>query len=268
MALPTRPKPPSREDILARRRAAEEEALLREVDDAVRQDEMAEFGRRFGLPLAIVFILLLAAFGGYLYWQHHQNAEREQNSEQIVTALDQVQANNMKQADAKLAPVIKDGSPAARSTARMLSAAIAVENSDPDQAVKTLAEIAADPKAPQPMRDLALVRKVTLQFDKMDKSKVISTLSQLAVPGNPYFGSAGELTAMAYLEQGKKQEAGTMFAAIAKDKTVSESIRSRSRQMAGVLGVDAIVDPQKLLAQQSGASAGAPEEGAPPPGAE
>ena len=268
MALPTRPKPPSREDILARRRAAEEEALLREVDDAVRQDDLVEFGRRFGVPIAILVVLLIAAFGGYLYWQHRQNVELEKNSEQIVTALDQAQANNMQQADADLAPVIKDGSPAARSTARLLSAALAVENSKPDEAVKTLAGIVADPKAPQPMRDLALVRKVTLQFDTMDKSKVISTLSQLAVPGNPYFGSAGELTAMAYLEQGKKQEAGKMFAAIAKDKDVAESIRSRSRQMAGVLGVDAIVDPQKLLAQQSGASAGAPAEGAPPPGAE
>ena len=181
---------------------------------------------------------------------------------QIVTALDQTQGGNLKDAEAKLAAVINDGSPAARTTARMLSAALAVQESNPDQAVKTLAAIVADPKTPEPMRDLALIRKVTLQFDSMDKSKVVSTLSQLAVPGNPFFGSAGELTAMAYLEQGKKQEAGKMFAAIAKDATLPSSIRSRSRQMAGVLGVDAIVDPQKLLAQQSAAGS------APPPGAE
>ena len=261
MALPTRPKPPSREDILARRRAVEEEALLREVDDAVRQDELAAFGRRYGLPIGIAVVLLIAGFGGYLFWQHHADEAREKNSEQIVTALDDMQANNLQQAQTKLTPVIADGSPAARSTARLLSAAIAVQDSKPDEAVKMLSAIVADSDAPQPMRDLALVRKVTLQYDGMDKSQVIAALSQLAVPGNPYFGSAGELTAMAYLEQGKKQEAGKMFAAIAKDSSVGSSIRSRARQMAGVLGVDAIADPQQLLAQQAAGSGAAPTPG-------
>ena len=51
MALPT--DPASREEALARRRAAEEEALLREVDEAVRQDDLASFGQRYGRTLAI-----------------------------------------------------------------------------------------------------------------------------------------------------------------------------------------------------------------------
>ena len=47
------------------------------------------------------------------------------------------------------------------------------------------------------------------------------------------------MTALALIKQGKKPEAGQLFAAIAKDKTVPDSIRARAVQIAGSLGVDA-----------------------------
>ena len=47
------------------------------------------------------------------------------------------------------------------------------------------------------------------------------------------------MTAMALIKQGKKQEAGRLFATIAKDKTVAEPSRARAQQIAGTLGIDA-----------------------------
>jgi hypothetical protein len=47
------------------------------------------------------------------------------------------------------------------------------------------------------------------------------------------------MTAMALIKQGKKQEAGRLFAAIAKDKTVPDESRARAVQIAASLGVDA-----------------------------
>ena len=100
------------------------------------------------------------------------------------------------------------------------------------------------------MRDLARLRLVAMQFDTMDKSQVAAQLGPLVQPGNPWFGSAGELLAMAYVEQGKRTEAGRLFAEIARSETVPDPIRSRARQMAGVLGVDAIPDVDEFLKQQ------------------
>ena len=59
------------------KRVASEDVLLREVDDAVRQDQYADFGRRYGKPLLAALVLGLAAFGGYLYWDHRQEAAME-----------------------------------------------------------------------------------------------------------------------------------------------------------------------------------------------
>jgi hypothetical protein len=47
------------------------------------------------------------------------------------------------------------------------------------------------------------------------------------------------MTGMALIKQGKKAEAGQLFAAIAKDKQVPDSLRARSVQIASSLGVDA-----------------------------
>jgi hypothetical protein len=41
----------------------------------------------------------------------------------------------------------------------------------------------------------------------------------------------------------KPDLAGPLFAAMAKDASVPQSIRSRARQMAGLLGVDAVETP-------------------------
>ena len=60
-----------------------------------------------------------------------------------------------------------------------------------------------------------------------------------AAAGNPWFGSAGEMTGMAYLKLNKPKDAARIFAAMAKDQKVPETIRNRASMMAGSLGIDA-----------------------------
>ena len=126
------------------------------------------------------------------------------------------------------------------------------------EAAEIYAGVAADADAPRLMRDLATIRQVAATFDGLEPGDVIARLEPMVAPGKPFFGSAGELVAMAYLEQGKTREAGALFASIAKDETQPEALRSRARQMAGVLGVDAIEDVDQVLDQMR-----APEDAGP-----
>lgn len=269
MALPTDPAA-SREETLARRRAAEEEALLREVDEAVRQDDMLNFGQRYGRSLVIGVGVLVLGFGGYLFWQDRQGAARETQSETLVAALDQVQAGNLAAASDRVKPLIGDAAAGPNASARLLAAGAAIEQGRAEDGAKLLAALAEDDGAPAPLRDLARIRLVALQYDRMDKAQVVARLAPLARPDSAYFGSAGELLAMAYLDQGKRAEAGRLFADIARNPTVPDPIRARARQMAGVLGVDAIEDVNKFMQQQQQrqqASEAAAAAAAPPPAA-
>ena len=249
MALPTNPTQ-SREEILAQRRAAEEEALLREVDDAVRADDMASFGKRYGRTLGIGIGALVLAFGGFLFWQSRQEAAREAEAEALVTALDQAQAGNFAAVTEGTAALIKDGGEGPQAAARMLAAGAAMARNNPAEAATILGALADDASTPSEMRELARIRQIAISYDTMDKAQVIALLGPLARPDSPWFGSAGELLAMAHLDQGKRAEAGRLFSEIARNSTVPNPIRSRARQMAGVLGVDAIVDVDQFMEQQ------------------
>jgi len=77
-----------------------------------------------------------------------------------------------------------------------------------------------------------------LEFDRLQPQEVIARLAPLAKPGEPWFGSAGEMTALALAKQGKRAEAGQLFATIAKDTTVPSSIRNRATQLAASFGID------------------------------
>lgn len=223
---------------------------MREVDEAVRQDEAAEFARRYGMAIAGLLVLVLAAFGGWLWWQGHREGNLDKGSEQFVEALDQLDAGNRASADTQLAPIAKNGTPAASAGARMLEAGILEQKGDRAGAAKAFLAIADDKGTPDAYRNVAAIRGVSDSFDSMKPADAIARLKPLAEPGNPWFGSAGELVAMAYLKQGRKDLAGPLFAAIAKDKDVPQSLQMRARQMAGVLGYDAVTDVDQLLASE------------------
>ena len=222
------------------------EALLREVDDAVRQDQLRGFWTRYGLLLTGVIVIGLLAFGGWLYWEHHS---KQVSGEMAETAYDTLETMaNGGAADAtKLEAMAKADQPGYRAMALLAKAGQAAQKGDVKAATKLYSDIAANQELAQPYRDLGTIRSVALNFEQMNPQEIVDRLKPLAVDGGPWFGSAGEMLAMSYLAQGKKEQAGTLFAAIAKDKEVPETLRSRTRQMAGILGVDAIVDADTFV---------------------
>ena len=115
---------------------------------------------------------------------------------------------------------------------------LAARDADTKTAVALYGEVAADTSLPDPFRDLALLRQIMLQFDTLPPAQVIPRLKPLAQEGGPWFGTAGELLAIAYLRDGKPELAGPLFAALAKQDSVPAAIRGRAAQMASSLGLD------------------------------
>ena len=209
---------------------------------------MAGMARRYGkLALGLIAVLLLA-LGGYWWWDSSRKQTAGEVGEAFTLALDKLDASNLPAADKQLQTVLDKGGPGSVAAARLLRGGIAIEQNRPAEAVKLFAQVAADGDAPQPFRDLALIREMSTRFDQLPPSQVIDRLKPLAAPGNPWFGSAGELVGIAYMKQGRNDLAGPLFAAISRDKDAPESLRRRTRQLAGLLGVDAIDDVAKAAA--------------------
>lgn len=216
-----------------------DEAFLREVDDAVRQDRLLSLWHRYGRLLIAAIIAGLVTFGGYLFWQQRQVENSGVVAEKADKMLEVAAGGGVP--DAKLLAELSDASqPGYRASAALTKAAMAVQKGDLKLGAKLYGDIAANESLAQPYRDLALVRQVALAFDTMKPQDVVDRLKPLAIDGEPWFGSAGEMTAIAYMKMGKLDLAGATYAAIAKAKGVPPTIGSRARQMAGLLGVDAV----------------------------
>lgn len=228
-----------------------EDAFFREVDDELRREQLGTFWLRWGRLIAISVVVGLAAFGGFLWWQHQAREKAGLASEQFTQALVEVGQGPQQQAPAKakLDALAADGNDAYRAVARLTLAAVALEKGDTKAAAEGYREIAADGKVAQPFRDLALIRQTAVEFDMLPPQQVVDRLKPLAEAGKPWFGSAAELVALAYIKQGKRDLAGPLLAAIAKDETVPLTIRSRTRRLATAMGVDA--GPAPVAGQQA-----------------
>jgi hypothetical protein len=238
LALPPsdRPNSQSKADEQA---AAQQDVFLREVDDALREAELKSILSRYGKPIGGAIAAGLVMLAGYLWWDNSTKQAAGERSEQATIALDKLEAGNAAAALADLESLTKDGSDGSKAAAAMTRAAILVQQGKAEDGAKAFAAIAADEAAPQAYRDLATIREVSLRFEAMQPQQVIDRLKPLAVPGNAWFGSAGELVGMAYLKLGKPDQAGPLFAAIGKNTEVPTTLRTRMRQVAGQLGYDA-----------------------------
>lgn len=237
---------------------ATQDILLREVDEAVRQDEMLHVARNYGVPIAAAVVLGLAALAGYLYWQYYQREQAGLVAEQYTVALDRLDAGAAEDARKDLVQLAASNSGAAKASALLSQAAILLGQGKKPEAIKGFAAVAADASTPKPYRDLALIREIATGFDALPPQQVVDRLKPLAVPGNPWFGSAGEMVGLAYLKLNKPELAGPMFAAVAKDKGVPKTIALRARQLAGQLGVDAVDELIKTASEAAEADVQAP----------
>lgn len=222
------------------------ENFVREVDESLRRDRAQDFIKKYGNWLIGGVILFLAISGGLIWWNQHQVQKRGEQVEQLASVYKDIGSGNLTKAGPPLDALSDSGSKAIRASAKFTQAAVALQQNDTKQAAATYKEIAADSGMPEPYRNAALIRQTALEFDQLKPDEVIARLAPLTKSGEPWFGSAGEMTALALLKEGKQQQAAQLFVAIAKDKAAPDAIRGRAAQVAGSLGIDvsAALKPQ------------------------
>ena len=223
------------------------EAFFREVDDEVRREQAQRLARRYGVIVAVLVVLALVAFGGTLWWRAHQANLAGQRGDQFMAAMASISSGKEDDARKQLTALAGTGTKGYAPLARMLSADMLIRDRKEKEAGDAFLKLSQDGAVPQPLRDVALIRATTLQFDTLPPQQVIDRLKPLAVTGNPWFGSAGEMTGLAYLKLSKPKQAGQMFVAMTKDQAVPASLRARAAQLAADLGLEA-VQPSEIPA--------------------
>lgn len=221
------------------------EAFLREVDEELRRDQIIGIWRTHGRWIALGIGGALAAFAGVLAWQHHVDQQAAAEGQQLAKVYDLLAASNTKDAAQPLTVLAGSSVPTYRALAQTVQADIALRDADTNgkdkglpklkEAAAKFAAIAADPKVPQPLRDLALIRQTSAELDQLPPAQVVARLSPLAVKGGPWLGSAGELVVIADLALGRTDAARAMVKLITADPAVPDPIRQRVVQLGSAI---------------------------------
>jgi hypothetical protein len=215
------------------------DTFVKEVDENLRRDRIRDFTRDNAAFLIGAVVLFLAICGALIFWHEYRIRKTQEHVEQLAQIYTALDAGKVGTAPAELEQLSHSGSKAVRGSAMFGTADLAIQKGDTKSAIAQYRAIQDDSGLPEPFRNLALIRQTALEFDKLRPADVVSRLKPLATPDSPYFGSAGELTGVALIKEGKTTEAGQMFAAMARSKSVPDAIRSRAIQIASTLGIDA-----------------------------
>lgn len=214
------------------------DVFFREVDEELRRDQLLTAWRRYGRIAVVVVIVALLALAGFLWWQHHREQQHQASGEQLSQALTDLGSGHPQAANTSLATLATSDVPGYRAAARMTQADVALSNRDTAGAARLFAAVAADANVGQPFRDLAMIRQTSAEFDRLPPQTVIDRLAPLRRADNAFFGSAAEMTALAYLKLNRPREAGALFAQIVRNRHAPAAIKDRAAAMAGSLGVD------------------------------
>ncbi len=214
-----------------------DDPFLREVDEEVRRARIGALWKRWGALLVAAVVLLLAGLAGWLWWQDQQSKKAGVAGETLVAAIDKMAVGD----NAAARPGIAELATAPGSypaLARFLAVNDALAGGDDDKAAATLEALAGDSALDPLLRDAALVRLMRLRFDALPPAEVLKRLQPLAVPGNAWFGPAGEIAVLAHMKAGQPDAAKPILIALVKDAGQAPSLRNRAAQLAISLGVD------------------------------
>lgn len=234
----------------------EDDPFIREVDEEYRRAEMQKFATSWGRWILLGIGVGLAAFGGFLFWQSRQGAAREAASETLLTAVEAMGEADPEAARKALGPVLESGSSGQQALARLAEAGLAANGGELDKAIAALRQVADDGKAPPVLRELAQIRLLRLEYDRLKPEEVLARARPWIEGDSPWFPAVAELAALAHLKAGQTKAAGALYLRLAGTADAPESQRARAEQMAASLGEDTTALVEKLNAARAARSGG------------
>lgn len=206
---------------------APNDEFIREVDEEYRRDQLAQIWNRYNGVIIGIALLIVAAVGGWRYWEHTQETRAQAAAVQYEDALKLSRDEEKgKEAEAALEALAKDGGTGYSLLSRFrLAAELGRQNAE--NGASAYDALANDGSVGPLWQDLARLRAAWLRIDTADPAQIRPALERLAVPANAWRHSARELLGLSGLKANDMDYAGRWFDQIAADRETPAALRQR-----------------------------------------
>jgi len=200
-------------------------AAFHEVDDAVRQDDMKLWWKRWGGWVVGGAVVAVVAVAGMVGYRQYDSAQRATASAAFTAALAKIGQDNAA-ARAELNRQAENA-PAPYNSLAALTAAQLLDK--PEEQVAALETVSA--KLPPELSDLAQVIAGFRSADTPKFETVVARLDPLAMPDRPFHASVAELQALAAARKNDLKRARELWTAIVKDPGSPQGVQQRAQAM-------------------------------------
>jgi len=211
--------------------------VFREVDEAVREDQIKTFFKRYGVILGVIVVAVVLGIGGWQVWRSMQHGNRVEQSDAFAAAM---LAARLGQTPAALEQLGQLADPAAGEVATLAAfaqARILLGEGQRESAVRIWDALAASPESGPIYGDVALLLSVMHQIGHGPAQELSDRLAPLVRPGEAFRPLALELQAILALEAGDTAGAKGLLEGLRDDPATSPDQRDRVTQLlAGIAG--------------------------------
>lgn len=201
---------------------AEEDTLLREVDDMLRHDRMVALWKQYRTPVLASALALIVATAGGTLWSGYQDKRAGQAMQQFAIAQDQFNSEAYAEAADSFATTADVAlKPELRDLAHLWQGRALDKAGKADKAVPLFEQVATNPEGSDAIwSDLACLRLVALAPKKN---------TCLSAGASPLAGERDLVRAATLWQEGKTEEAAKILTALSTDAKQSEAVRTRAQ---------------------------------------
>ncbi|PCI40329.1 MAG: hypothetical protein COB46_07010 [Rhodospirillaceae bacterium] len=217
---------------------AQENALHREVDDDLREEQMMMLWKRFGSYIIGVAVLIVAIVAGYQGWKQYDLSTRTAQGDSFYSASLLAKSGNIDEAVQAFAQLSKDSDGGYGTLARFQQAALMAAGGDTSGAAALYKDLAKNNAADVAMGGLANILGAMLEINTggYDVSGMTMRLESISGDDHPYRYSARELLGLVFMGSGDTQKALENFTKLSEDTKTPSGIRSRAQNLVKHLG--------------------------------
>lgn len=208
-----------------------DDSFVREVDEAIRQEELKRHWDRYGLFALAGAVLIVASVAGYKGWGYWQSVQAENAGSRFVGAQTLEEDGKTQDALAAFKELSVDGPSGYRVLSRFQLAAGHAKEGRRDEAVTAYDALASDSSVDDLFRGLARVQAAALLVDTSSLNELKTRIDDLAEGNGTWRNAAREYLGLAAYREGNNGEAENYFTRILTDPGVPANMRRRAEMM-------------------------------------